>query len=453
MKKFSLIICLLISGVLQSKALIINEIMSNPVGDDGGREWVELYNNSSSTIDISQLTISIKGGTAIPVTNLSGGSIIQSKGYAIIGSTVSGATKFLQDYPTYSGPLFKSSISLVNTGVTSLEIKLNGISVDQLTSYTAAKEGYTLSLINGSFVVSTPTPGMDNQDVINDSNTSQATSTTSATTTANQVTVAQMTPPLADIILYMPFEKVAVAGAETDFSAFAMTRANKPIDNLLYTWAFGDGGQSTGSSTKYRYVYPGRYITQAETGNGYIVGAGRTVVRVVAPDIEIKGISSGKYGTYVDILNPNSYDLDFSQWKLMINNSYFNFPKNTIIAGDSITHITGIAMGFASTTINPGTVVAVVFPNMEEVTRYILPEEKIHDVKNFQATTTVSTSTQILHKSIVRLTSKLVSSVLGVSTSSLHTVSATLKYQDTSKQLASKDTRLISFFKSLFTSK
>jgi hypothetical protein len=162
MKLFFCILAGVVIGIQSVSALTINEIFSNPIGDDGGREWVELYNDSDSLVDISSLTIAIKGGNPVIATPVSGGTIIPPYGYAIVGSTVSSATRFLQDYPEYSGVLFKSSIGLVNTGVTSIDIRLGGLVVDSVSSYTAAKEGKSYAKINGQFLTTVPSPGKEN---------------------------------------------------------------------------------------------------------------------------------------------------------------------------------------------------------------------------------------------------------------------------------------------------
>ena len=161
--KYIISFSLFVTMIATTRALSINEILSNPTGDDSGREWIELYNSSDVPVDISTLTISIKGGTFVPITQVSGGTNIPARGYAIIGSTVSGATRFMLDYPAYTGPLFRSSISLVNTGVTSVEIKQEGITVDTLASYTAAKEGSSYAFISGNFVTGVPSPGEENK--------------------------------------------------------------------------------------------------------------------------------------------------------------------------------------------------------------------------------------------------------------------------------------------------
>ncbi len=469
MKLFFISLFLIVNSITSGYALIINEIMSNPTGDDGGREWVEIYNESSSAVDLSQLTISVKGVTAIPVTHLSGDTMLPAKGYAIISSTVSGATKFLQDYGTYNGPHFKSSISLVNTGITSLEIKLGGVSVYVVPSYTAAKEGLSLSLFDGNYKVSTPTPGSDNLEIGGDvgSVTNQSTTTVAVATTTNQVTLAQATPPLANIVIYMPFEKVAIAGAETELSVFAMTRENKPIDKMVYTWAYGDGGQGVGSSTLYRYAYPGNYIAQVEGTNGYLIGNGRMHVRVVSPDIKITKAVVGKYGPYIDIENPNPYDLDFSQWRLTIDGASFPFPKNTLLVGNNVTHIVGSAMGFSHIVFSSTTLIKILFPNQEEVERYVFPDAAQHSVSlpgSSTNTIIVSTTTQAsviasakkIQQSMIKPKEKLVpafnkvKSMYGNTPSPTSSKELSLQATNTKREI-SRDTRMASFLKGIFS--
>jgi hypothetical protein len=458
MKKLFLIIWLTVTTVAWSHALIINEIMSNPTGDDGGREWIEIYNNSSSTVDISSLTVSIKGGSFVVVTPISGGVMLDPNGYAIIASTVSGTTKFLQDYPAFSGPLFRSSISLVNTGATSIEIKVGGVTVDSLMSYTAAKEGLTYSRINGTFATGSPTPGAENQAVVDDTNGQATTSTTNT----SQTTIAQMSPPSADVILYTSPEKVVVAGAESTFSVFGLTRAGKSIDNMTYSWAYGDGGQGVGSTTIYRYAYPGRYILQVEGTNTYVIGSARSSIRVVAPEITITNISNGKYGSYIDIENPNDYDLDFSQWKLVIDGAVFPFPKNTLIGGNGITHLSGLAMGFANTVLSASSSIKIVFPNQEEVVRYkpqqelqkTIPQTSISNLSKIVSFASSTISQKVLSPASLLTKINTANSRTRISSTGTPTTTptSTIKSMPTKNSVIThqKDTRIVSFFKSLF---
>ena len=444
---------LLIGSILSTHALVISEVMSNPVGDDGGREWIEVYNNSEGEINLTTLMVSMKGGAFIPVTPVSGGVLIAPRGYAIVGSTVSGNTKFTQDYSTYTKSLFKSALSLVNTGVTSIELKLEGSTVDSLPSYTAAKEGNTLSLIDGSFRTAPPTPGEENK-----AGSVQEEATTTPTT-GSQATLPQMSPPSADIILYLPFEKIVVAGAPALFSVYSLTHAGKAIDAMSYVWSFGDGGERVGSTTTYRYFYPGRYLAHVEGTNGLVAGTARMVVRVMPPDIQISTIKNGKYGTYIDITNPNTYDLDISGWKLSVDGALFSFPKNTLLS-EGVTHFPGVTMGFASTTVSSSTLIKLLFPNMDEVLRIVQSDEGQNGVHTLDTRTESESvllkNTPALQKFPVRHVNQSIPAVQlqkKSSTSSSLTVKASTTKATTTKIALSatkKDTRIASFLKTFF---
>ena len=438
--KFSILSLLFLTTLFRANALLINEVMSNPTGDDSGREWIELYNNSESSIDLSTLTISIKGGSFLAVTPVSGGTMLDPGGYAIIGSTVSGTTKFILDYPSYTGILLRSSISLVNTGITSIDIKSGGVLSDSLPSYTAAKEGNTYSLIGGSFVTGIPTPGEENKSSSGSGGGGDATTTDPGP----QMTIP-MSSPSADIVLYLPFEKVVVAGAPSSFSVYSLTRDGKAINNVSYVWSFGDGGERTGSSTLYRYFYPGKYIAQVEATNSAVAGTGRMTVKVVAPDLKVSSIANGKYGKYIDITNSNKYDLDVSGWKLSIDGALFSFPKNTILS-EGVTHISGLTMGFASTTIASSTIIKLLFPNMDEVVR-VLQEATPHFPQKVNELATSS----LLTPQKISFTKPVIKSQMS---SSSRTLSASTTHKNIiriSSAEDKKDTRIASFIKSFLS--
>lgn len=442
-------ICIVIAG--RAEALVINEIFSNPVGDDGGREWVELFNEGETPIDLLALSLSVKGGTPTQASLVSGEAMLLPKAYAIIGSTVSGITKFSQDYPTYSGALFKASISLVNTGVTSLDVRVNGSVLDSVAAYTAAKEGYSYGRVSGGgFAVTGPTPGKENGAV-----GEEASDTGSAQTTGTQTTIPQMSPPAPDIILYLPQEKIVVAGAPTIFSVSAMTSAKKSIDNVTYRWSFGDGGQGVGSSTVYSYFYPGRYVAYVDASNGLIAGKARMTVKVVAPEVTLSEIKHSKRGSYIEIHNPNTYELDISTWKVSIDGAQYSLPLTTIIL-PGITTLSGASLGFASTSVVAGSLVTLLFPNNEEVARSV-QKENIHNgtvQKKEIETGSVSMGTPSLlfnsnekrvlaNKTEVKKSVQNTNAVLPkvtTSTSSLATTTASSK----------KDRRIAEFFRSWF---
>ena len=99
----------------------------------------------------------------------------------------------------------------------------------------------------------------------------------------------------------------------------------------------------------------------------------------------LDSVISGKYGNYIDITNPNTYDLDISFWKIMIDGAPFSFPKNTLLA-NGVTRFTGVAMGFASTTVSSSTLIKLLFQNMDEVIRVLQENSFTKDQYTIPAT-------------------------------------------------------------------
>lgn len=450
-----ILLFIFLTTCVHSSALYISEIMYDPIGADTGREWIEVFNDTASPIVLSEWKF-FESGTNHGVTSYQGGDSVSANGYAVVADN---PVRFLADYPSYQGPLYDSAFSLINTGELLSMKDGSGAVVDTLTYDTSlggANDGTTLSKMSGTWVKGEATPGLSNKVATVVENGGGGNGTI-ATTTETQGTITQMAPPSADIVLYLPKEKLVVAGADTEFTAYSMTRAGKLIDNVKYTWAFGDGGQRTGTTTPYRYVYPGRYLVYLMGTNGAIAGDARMLVRVVAPDLTISSMGSGKYGTYIDVTNPNTYDLDVSGWNLVVEGMKYPFPPNTIVLAQGSTRFSGVAMGFASTTVASSTQVTITFPNFEEVTRY----QKQDPVNTFMAMNTITATptvlgvaTTTLPKPVAVQKSLVVKKVIAATS----TIQAPVKVAATTiigiatstKPLTQKDTRIVEFFRSLF---
>ena len=132
----------------------INEIMANPAGADAAPmplgEWVELYNSSSSSVDVAGYTIldADSHSITISVANVS------------TGSTVIAAGGWLAVYRNGDG-----SFSLNNDGDTVVLKNTLGNNIDTYT-YVGTSEDLTWSKIpdgvGGWFSDRTPTPGSQN---------------------------------------------------------------------------------------------------------------------------------------------------------------------------------------------------------------------------------------------------------------------------------------------------
>ena len=278
-------------------ALIISEIMFDPEGSDTDREWVEVLNEGSDSVDLKNWKFSEGGtnhGLAFPksITVLSPGE------YAVIAQN---PTKFINEYPAFSGTVIDSSFSLSNNGEL-IALKDGALSVkDSLTyapSLGGSDDGTTLSFMNGAWVRGDPTPGSAN--VLSVKPVGVPPSTAPPITTPS---IAPTSVSESALNVIMPQDKTVVAGADSEFAVRVTSLGKKVPENSLFTWSFGDGGTRSGRSVVYHYQYPGVYTLVVETEADNMSATGRMKVRVIDSTVTIANVGSDMYGTYIELKN------------------------------------------------------------------------------------------------------------------------------------------------------
>lgn len=144
--------------------IVINEIMYDlKTGSDDGREWIEIYNDADTAVDISTFKF-FEADTNHKLVLVQGDANIPAKNYAVV---VSDFAKFKTDWPNFSGIILDSSFSFSNTGE-SLALKNAELTVDEYTyqsSFGGAGDGKSLQKINGAWVGAVPTLGVENKIV------------------------------------------------------------------------------------------------------------------------------------------------------------------------------------------------------------------------------------------------------------------------------------------------
>jgi len=102
--------------VITKAQVEINEIMYDLEGADSGREWVEIFNNSTNEVNLSGWKFYDGANHAlnVPPANGGQGSLMLNPGtYAIFADS---AATFLTDHPGFSGIVIDTVMSLNNTG-------------------------------------------------------------------------------------------------------------------------------------------------------------------------------------------------------------------------------------------------------------------------------------------------------------------------------------------------
>lgn len=369
----------------KSFALEIKEIIYNPEGADGGKEWFEICNTGESIIGFTDnykiITPQTNKESSKPYSEhdlspeySTGGKDFPEDNCAAITQD---AALFKEYNSNYNHLIFDSSwTDLNNTG------GFVGILKDKL-------------IVKCKAYGTGSCPEVSNDNASSETSSSDTSSSTSATSTSTSpstsvkekivyVYVAQNNQDkYGDIQILLPEEKIVLALAETEYTVKAIDSNKKVISNLNFHWSFGDGGEKFGKDALYTYTYPGEYILIA-SADGFISGGkARMNVRVVEPNIVISEIGNEKNENIIILKNNTDSDLFLSNFYLNLDNNFYKLPRNLMLAKNKTLKLSGEALGFKL----PANNISLHYPNKNILVSFKKEEEKELD---FSSTSIIS---------------------------------------------------------------
>lgn len=268
-----------------AQELIFSEIMYDPQGTDIGNEWVEIFNNSSSTINITS-DFRFNNSSNHVMNLISGLSDINSENFFIITNN---AQNFLNNYPDYSSALFESSFSLNNTSGIIKLLQGTNLLAEQFynNSLGANDNGKTLEkidLFNGdnwqeSYFIG-GTPGFFS---------STAPENIAPTAVIN---VSTTTFYVGNLIF---------------FDASSSTDEN--IENLSYFWNIENITSSTDKIFNYSFSNPGTYNVVLTVSDGFLQDTENLSVNILE-----KSVIDYTNQIIINELLPNPEGTDDTEW-------------------------------------------------------------------------------------------------------------------------------------------
>ena len=166
-----ILLCFLFAEGAQA-AVVINEVMPNPVGSDTENEWIEIFNTNNTSIDLNGYKLNDLGGATLVIDteHVDGATTINGNSFLVVRRN---------EHTTFS---------LNNDGDTITLYLPDGNSAENVFSYNGSNEGKSWGRIpDGGDIHSeplNPTPGTGN-----DSSTPSPTFTTTPSPTQSQATV------------------------------------------------------------------------------------------------------------------------------------------------------------------------------------------------------------------------------------------------------------------------
>lgn len=312
-------------------ALVINEIMYDAEGADGGREWVEVFNEKDEDVIFTEWKL-LENKVKHSITNVGGGEVIKKDQYAVIADN---AELFLIDNPDYQGLLFESVFSLSNTGEELSLVDNNGNVVNTV-SYTSSlggKNGLSLQLLNDVFISAKSTPGLVNAlepyDDKQEESSKIDNTTNSQSESSHSEQISLSSGEMQKLItVHSGRERLATVFTPIKFEG--LTRSQGNSKKVKFIWNFGDGKIGNGKNVEHVYKHPGVYnvVLNAITGSDKAVS--RTKVSVFYPKVILETKEQGLL-----IKNKSNYEINIGGFELGFGRDEFKFPKDTIISSET----------------------------------------------------------------------------------------------------------------------
>ncbi len=371
--KIALILIVLLVPHISSAQIVITEIMYDPEGTDTGREWVEVQNIASTSVDLSTYKI-LESGTNHKMTLSKGeNSILGLNEFAIIADNVE---KFLIDFPGFSGKLLDSTFSLVNTGEELKMISASGAETNKVIydpGTGGQNTGNSLQLIDPDWIPAIPTPGSLNATVAESESDDAATGSTAtdtsssgSTSTTNQNSTHTSSVSLTS---YKPKTALSINSGRDRIATINTPLEFKAIHNQVdsdetpsFKWSMGDGNQVRGSKFKYTFEEEGTYNIVLNANTTENTAVSRSKVIVFVPNVEIL-LKSG--GELVDIMlkNLSPKEINLGGFWLEFEKKTFKFPQDTIVASKSAITLRPTLTKFEILKTAPNPLLKLFYPN------------------------------------------------------------------------------------------
>ncbi|MBI4093747.1 helix-hairpin-helix domain-containing protein [Candidatus Kaiserbacteria bacterium] len=136
-------------------------------------------------------------------------------------------------------------------------------------------------------------------------------------------------------------DRVVVALADAHFAARASS-GKSALENVGFSWNFGDGSIAQGTSVIHRFEYPGRYAVVLTGSRDGSSATDSFAVTAEEARISLRALSDGS----VEIENLAARDTDLSRWMILSQGQRFTFPENSLVLARQTMHISPNTMHF-----------------------------------------------------------------------------------------------------------
>jgi len=310
-------------------AVFISEIAWMGTLDSANDEWIELSNDSNSSVDISGWSLIASDGS--PSISLSG--TISANGFFLLERTDDNSVSGVLADQIYVGALSNSGENLSlkdNSGgtVDSVLMSSGWSAGDNVTKETMQKSG-------SSWITASPTPKAKNQtsssgtDSGNGDSGRDESSNSGSSHIGGGSLSSQNTAGSRNITIYAGRKREAVVGQPVEFLATWDSKSKIDLSVAKFKWNFGDGSTYGKRQAEHSYSFPGNYVVMLSMDYFGETYTARTEISILPHEVSIEIIEKD----YIILKNEGTTEANLTGWviKQSRDRGKFDFPKDTII--------------------------------------------------------------------------------------------------------------------------
>lgn len=334
---FVAILCVGVPVVIHAQVLI-SEIAWMGTDEDSSNEWIELYNFSSTSTDLTGWVL-ISDDDSVSIA-LSG--VLTPHGVGLLeresDESVPGVTAML----TYSGVMEDDGGELILKdpegavadqaagGISWLGIggSINPVKTAQRTR-------------TGTWVTAAPTPGLDNAQVDDPLPPDDVVIATTSTTTTQEVVSSGTTKNNGSggssskrkniFSINLSASTTAYVGKPTTFSVTPSGLSKTRARSVLYYWNFGDTKVGEGDTPTHSFEFPGEYVVMVEASSSDKQTYARHDIKVLPHALSLLETEDDD----IAITNMSNEEVTLDGYTISGDKFELVFPRNSILKSKS----------------------------------------------------------------------------------------------------------------------
>jgi len=369
-------------------AVVINEIAWMGTEVSASDEWIELYNDGATAVDVTgwELTDGINLSIALAGSIAAGAHAVLER----TDDDSASGTAFL----VYTGALANSGATLsVYRGDSSLEDRVAGgehwesIGGDNTTKETPqytpdgwvtaeATPGAPSSIVASNVNKEAEDDAQQEEELVSAPTSTPAPSvsgTSSGGSSRNAPTVRTSAPHSLPLSLSLISPERAYVRQEISLSAEGSGMSKVIINSLIHEWNFGDLTTAQGKEVAHRFQYPGEYVVVVHSQYKDYAAYARKTITVLPTSFSITTNAGGD----IQVHNDAPYEVDASLYKVAAGGT-LTFPEGTIILPNATITIPKEKLQYMGNTSvvlfdDTGTPASSFFPTLPEAVTVVSP--------------------------------------------------------------------------------